>query len=214
MKVQDVYEKYGTPLNLRQHMLLVAGIVRLLQQSWTGRKVDWDTVITAALLHDLGNVVKFDLEKHPGLLGPEQSRIQYWRKVKKATIEKYGSNDHIVTDKMLKEINVSERVRQLILEKSFGNSIHLRSSSDIEAKLLLYCDLRVLPSGVGSLKERLDDIAKRLTTYSERPDFDQLVAACYDIEGEIVESVSGDLNEAEEDSSLETSFKDSMSYEV
>ena len=52
-----------------------------------------------ALLHDLGNIVKFDLEKYPDFLGKEKPRLEYWKKVQKEVREKYGSDDHDVAIK-------------------------------------------------------------------------------------------------------------------
>lgn len=214
MTINDVYLRYDTPQNLQRHMLDVAGMVQVIKKYWIGSNVDWRIVTSAALLHDLGNIVKFDFDKYPHLLGSEQSHIEYWREVQQSIINKYGSNDHAVTDVMLTELGISEDIRQVISSKSFGSSRQLMNDGTVEAKILLYCDLRVLPSGVGSLSERLNDIKKRLTKYSERPDFDQLAEACYAIQKEIQRSVSVDLSENINNLTLQVHRKNLLQYEI
>lgn len=86
MTTQGVYQKFGTPKNLQQHMLTVTGLICSVQEHWTGDVINWDDLITAGLLHDLGNVIKFDLDKFPALLGDELPRIDFWRKEQKRLI--------------------------------------------------------------------------------------------------------------------------------
>jgi len=185
MTTQEIYRKLDTPQNLVSHMVTVAGLVSLIKQNWTGPIVSWDDAITAALLHDVGNVVKFDLENFPALLGSELPRIDYWRKKQRELTATYGADDHIVTDGMLEDLGVSKRIRQIISTKSFGNAVQVSDSSDYEAKILLYCDLRVLPDHIGTIQERIEDIAMRLKKYSKRADFSQLADGVYQIESQI-----------------------------
>ena len=194
MNLEEVYNYLGTPSGLREHMLTVAGLALLIKECWNGEVIDWTAVITAALIHDVGNVIKFDLVNCPELLGSELPRLEYWRIEQKRLIEKYGSDDHDATDKMLQELNVSESVRAMIRAKSFGNAKETASSGDWLVKILLYCDLRVLPGGVGTLDERVDEIKGRLVKYSRRPDFLDLVAACKFIEQQIQMSMTESLH--------------------
>lgn len=214
MTIQDVYTQYNTPGNLQRHMLDVAGMVCAIKDKWIGRDVDWGATLTAALLHDVGNIVKFDLDKYPHLLGSEQPRIEYWRDVQQSTIKKYGNNDHVATTMMLQEMSISKKIIQIISKKSFGNSAQLRNSNDSESRLLLYCDLRILPGGLGSLDSRLKDIKERLTKYSRRTDFDDLVDACYDIEDDINRSVSLDIRADIDTQALDTFTKNLRQYEL
>ena len=71
MKIIDIYEKFATPPNLQQHLFRVATIVLFLQKHWMGEGFDWQKMVIAALLHDLGNIVRFDFDNHPELLGEE-----------------------------------------------------------------------------------------------------------------------------------------------
>ena len=71
MKVVEVYKKFGIPPNLQEHMLRVFEVTSYIEKHWKGETVDWDLAKKIALLHDLGNVVKFDFDKHPEFLGSE-----------------------------------------------------------------------------------------------------------------------------------------------
>jgi len=69
------------------------------------------------LLHDLGNIVKFNFnqtkEIYPELFVKPEAR-EYWEKIKQEFIKKYGTGSHNVTMKILLELGVSERIRELV----------------------------------------------------------------------------------------------------
>lgn len=190
MKVLEVYKKFNIPPNLAGHMLTVAKAVVFIQEHWIGPKLNWNKVVQAALLHDLGNIVKFDMDKYPELMGKEQGRIDYWKKVQKEIIEKYGKNDHEATKKMLKELKVEKDVVEDILEKSFGNSITTVVNDDWNSKILLYADLRIVPSGLVSLEERIEDVKNRMPQYTERKDFPQIVETIRTLEKQIQKNLN------------------------
>jgi hypothetical protein len=183
MNVEHVYKKLDLPQNLTQHMLTVAYLVGLARGSWQDdTAVDWDRLTVAALLHDIGNIVKFDLKNYPELLGAEVGRLEYWQSKQAELIARYGSDDHEATDQMLNELGVDDATRRLIASKSFGNVIELSKQAQAESKLLLYCDLRVMPGKIASLGDRLEEVRIRLKKYGDRPDFEQMVQAAYEIE--------------------------------
>lgn len=163
-------------------MLRVASLVQFLEKHWVGEiKVDWDFVTEVALLHDLGNIVKFDFDKHPEFLGQESNNIDYWRKQQSAVIEKYGSDDDKATKQMLSELGLDGQISELIYDKRFGNTFEIEKSTNWELKILYYADLRTLPNGIGSLQARLEDIRQRMSKYTSRPDFEDLVRSCLNI---------------------------------
>ncbi len=187
MKVKDIYQKFGIPPNLQDHMVQVSGITTFIEGHWkkAAPTVDWDLVKKVALLHDLGNVVKFDLDRHVDFLKGEEANIDYWRTMQKKIIDTYGVDDHEVTKKMLQEIVMSQEAIDVIQSKGLSNAMATMDSDNWSLKILFYADMRTLPSGIGSLSERMDDIAKRLPKYGLRPDFQELVDACHEIERQI-----------------------------
>lgn len=189
MKIRDIYRKFGIPPNLQEHMLRVCAVASLLQDHWVGNEVDWYKAKIIALLHDLGNVVKFDLDKNPELLGEEQANIEHWKNVQKETIKKYGSDDHEATKKMLGEIGLESEAVGVILNKSFSYSVETEKSDNWLLKILYYADLRTLPFGIGTLEERIADVRNRMPKYTSRPDFEDLVSACKQIENQIKDNL-------------------------
>jgi len=185
MEIREVYKKFNIPPNLAEHMINVASVLELIKENWQGEKIDWARLIRAGLLHDLGNIVKFDMDKYPDFMGEEKGRIDYWKKVQEEIIEKYGEDDHEVTEKMLKEIGEDLEVVEIVLDKSFWKSIEIVEGEDLETKLLLYADLRTGPLGLMTLKERVDDINDRMPKYSKRPDFPEMVESIYALGREI-----------------------------
>ena len=63
MNIAQIYEKLGTSPNLQQHMIRVTSVGLFILNNWNGEKLNTDTMTTMLLLHDIGNIVKFDLEK-------------------------------------------------------------------------------------------------------------------------------------------------------
>jgi len=185
MKLKEIYEKYQTPPNLREHMLSVARCAEFFKEHWQGVDIDWSTVILSCLLHDIGNIVKFDLSGSTDLLGAGGDDFKHLKEVQIVFIEKYGADDHLATKMILEELHLNEQVITAVQNKSFGNSVAVAQGADWYTKILAYADLRVTPRGIGTLDDRVADIKARMPKYTERPDFPQLIAAAYEVEKQI-----------------------------
>jgi hypothetical protein len=185
MTITAVYKKFSVAPNLIEHMLSVTKIVKVLQLHWTGVVIDWQALLLASLVHDVGNIVKFDFIKYPQFLGTEQGHLDYWKETQKQMISKYGADDHIATGKIMAELGFDSRLIKVIQDKSFGNSETVAAAHDWPAKILAYADLRVLPQGIGSLDERIADVKVRMPKYTSRKDFPELVKAVYQIETQL-----------------------------
>lgn len=137
---------------LREHQLRVGGIVRLITP-------DHDSIITA-LVHDMGNIVKFNN------LDP------YWSKVQEKFWNDYGRDEHAATDKILREVGMDRYADYFKEEsKAYDNdslNASYFSAMSKPAMLTLYGDLRVRINGVCSIEERLKDLEERY--HYERPE--------------------------------------------
>ncbi|MFA7300813.1 MAG: hypothetical protein WC069_00685 [Candidatus Shapirobacteria bacterium] len=180
MKIDEIYQRFSVPQNLAEHMFRVFGVVSVVGANWTGESLDWNLLKKLALLHDLGNIVKFNLT------GDE---LQL-KETQKMMIDKYGADDHEATGKMVKELGFDDESVDTIQSKSFGNSVAISESSNYLLKILYYADMRVLPNGIGTLDDRLSDVRNRMPKYTSRPDFEDLIGASRDIETQIQKSVS------------------------
>ncbi len=186
---QSLYDRFSVPPNLQEHMLRVAAVAEIIAGRCAGVTVDFSSLMSACLLHDLGNIVKFEIDKYPHYLGAEVVRRDYWEGVQRDMIERYGTDDHAVTAVMLEEAGIPVVVRRLIDSKSFPHAIEIADGTDWTRKIFLYSDLRVAPLGIVSLDERLDEALARLEKYRGRAD---LADAARRIESQLA-SVSSPL---------------------
>lgn len=142
-------------------MLKVAGVANLVVNNFD-KPIDDKTIIAAALLHDMGNVVKFNFDLPESWFSPLGKK--YWKDIQNEFIEKYGNNDHDATAAILNEIAVDEKIKELVNNIGFSKSENIKKSSDFNIKILSYSDQRVSPQGVVSMEERYIEAQKR---YSE-----------------------------------------------
>ena len=185
MTVAEIYKKYNIPPNLIEHQLTVAKVICVLQKHWLGVEINWQEMILIGLMHDIGNIVKFDFDKYPEFLGQEKKNLVFWKEEQKRIIKKYGKDDHLAVKKILKELNLNLHIDEVIQKKSFKNSVLIAQSDDWYTKILAYADLRVLPGGIGTLDERIEDVRKRIPKYSTRKDFPELINAARKLESQI-----------------------------
>lgn len=213
MKLKEIYKNLGITPNLGNHMMDVAAVAGFIKDHWIGDSLDWDKLLKAVLVHDVGNIVRFDFEKHASFLGDEQKNVDYWKEVQKKVVGKYGTDDHAATEKMLREIGFSPEFVQIVADMSLEDAVGIAEGDNWYSKILLYSDMRVMPRGISTLMERLEDIRERLPKYSTRPDFEQLIKSCFDIEKQVgskmnatLEKISAESIHANRELYLETNI--------
>lgn len=172
--------------SLMEHHLRVAAVAQMICESLS-TPVDKDGVVLTSLFHDMGNIIKFDLNYFPEFLQPEG--LEYWQKVKDEYVEKYGNSEHIATEKIFKELNLPEVVSKYFEYIGFLQLERASARESIEGKICAYADQRVGPYGILSIKERLIDGSKR---YQGREDkkmsfeqFENLSKSLYETEKQI-----------------------------
>ncbi len=158
LTIEAIYKMYKIMPNLQEHMLRVAAVASLICDN-LAEPIDKENVVAACLLHDMGNIIKFKLDAFPKFLEPEG--LEYWQAVKNEYIEKYGSNEYTASINIAKELNVTERVIELIKSISFLGASDNADKSDFGKKIVEYCDDRVDPFGIVSLEKRLTDLRTR-----------------------------------------------------
>jgi hypothetical protein len=174
MNISEVYQKYQIMPQLAEHQLRVAAVGEIICENLLRGKtrnltrkdaeptfgIDKENIITALLLHDMGNIIKFDLTKTGALLNKDID-VGVWEKVKDEYIERYGNDEHHATIAIAKELQVSQRIMELIDAISFDTAMDNAQAQDFGKKICEYCDDRVSPHGVVSLEERLADLRLR-----------------------------------------------------
>ncbi|MBD3280509.1 HD domain-containing protein [Candidatus Dojkabacteria bacterium] len=170
MNIEEIYKKYKIPPNLRLHQLRVAAVAKLIVENWIGEEeIDEDVIITACLLHDMGNIIKFNLEIFPEYLEPEG--YDYWKSIQNEFVEKYGNDEHKATFQIAEEIGVSEKVTEILESWGFSNGRETARSTSYEAKISRYADQRVDVDGAKSMQERHQKSRDR---YRKRKNFKHL----------------------------------------
>ena len=154
--------------------------------------LDKEGVVDVCLVHDMGNIIKFDLTYFPDFVQPEG--LEYWQGVKDEYIQKYGPEEHVATEMICKEIGLSDTQIEYLEAVGFSRVKKAFASESLEKKICCYADQRVGPRGVLSVQERLIDGRKR---YEGRKDkamvldqFEELAVALQALEQEIFSHIS------------------------
>ena len=212
-QLTEIYQKYKIMPALQAHQLRVAAVAKQICDNLT-TPIDTESVVAACLLHDMANIIKFDLSQFPEFAQPEG--LEYWQKIKDEYLQKYKTQDeHPATLAIARELGVSERVQELINAVGFIHGEDNANSPDYGRKICAYADMRVGPHGVLSLEERLMESARRYTKQilklGERKD--DFALALRKIEEQIFSRCKvepGDIN----DRSVAAIIKELKNYEV
>ncbi len=216
MKVVEIYRKYKIPDHLVLHMLRVSALAKIITDS--SDDIEGENVLQACLLHDLGNIVKFvDIQPNDWT---REKGVDYWLSVQKQFWKKYGHDDHRATLKILHELGVSTRIKELSEMLRFEPEVFglVSKGRDLEMKVLLYSDSRISPRGIVSVEERLSDIEKRYVGVEgrhklNRGDFEATKVPILEVALQIEEMVSIDLDKLT-NADLESYFGELLEYDI
>ncbi|MCD8494937.1 MAG: hypothetical protein LRY41_00310 [Candidatus Pacebacteria bacterium] len=193
--IQEIYDTYKVMPTLREHQLRVAAIGLYIAEH-CHEDVDSVAVVSALLLHDMGNCIKFDFSIFPQFCEPEG--VAYWERIQHAYRLAYGHNEHHAHMLIAEELGMEPHILEYIDAVGFSTMQDVALSDSLEKKICAYADQRVGPFGVISLAERLEEGRKRYGISLKEARMD-LVAAVFDIEAELTR-VTGeyiaDINES------------------
>lgn len=183
MNILEIYEKYFLPENLQMHMLRVAACSQLIIENWNGFEIDKEAIIRVSLLHDMGNILKI----------PEDfSENENFMKIRQTYFTKYGTNDHVLNLEIGKIEGLTEKELTILDGKRSRKNEETLACNSYERKICAYCDQRVAPNGVVSIRERLEDAKKRyrnkpLSVWSNEEKANRLIECSLEIEEQIME---------------------------
>lgn len=163
-KISEIYTEYKIMPNLQEHMFRVAAVASMICDNFD-EPIQKEEIITSCLLHDMGNIVKFNLEYFPEFNKPEG--IEYWQNVQNEFRNKYGNEDHAVNGKIAREMSLNNRIVELIDSISFFGASENAMGKDFGKKIVEYCDDRVGPLGILSIEERIMDLRKRYVHHGD-----------------------------------------------
>ncbi len=168
--IQNIYDTYRIMPILQIHQLRVAAVAQYIcehmQKSNDGFIIDTDNIVTACLLHDMGNIIKFNLSYFPDTT--KEKGLAYWQSVQKDFIETYGHDEHEASLSIAKELGVDNRVLELMDAIEFVKFEENEATEDYEVKVCAYADMRVSPFKVVSIQERMEDGAKRYANHKNK----------------------------------------------
>lgn len=160
MLISEIYNKYPINKGLRNHMLRVAAVAKMIIDN-TSHAVDEELIVTSCLLHDLGNLVKvnFSLPNLEVYFEPEG--VAYWQEKQFEIWETISQDEHEVTNHYLNELGVGPEIIEVVNSIELTNIKEILEKKSIEEKIIQYADLRVGLNGIVSTTERLADIKAR-----------------------------------------------------
>ena len=159
MKITEIYKEYKIPPNLQLHQLRVAAVAKLICDNFK-KDPDKDLVLKTSLLHDMGNIIKFNFDIFDDDFYKPEGRT-YWKNVQDEFKKKYGKDEHVATTKILKELSMPNEILTIADNIGLGfGQMNIKSKS-YERKICAYSDMRVAPKEIVSLSERINDLKKR-----------------------------------------------------
>ncbi|MFA6392655.1 MAG: HD domain-containing protein [Candidatus Paceibacterota bacterium] len=165
----DIYKEYKIMPNLAVHQFRVAAVAWQICESFN-IDVDKDSIVKACLLHDMGNIIKFNLIQTQALFGLSDLEIQDAIIVQNEFIQKYGKSEHEATVLIGRELGVSSYVLELIDCVDSSNLEILAMKDDFNKKICMYADGRVTPHGVVSINERSREAKERYQNHPNKFD--------------------------------------------
>lgn len=165
--ISHIYKTYNIPPSLQQHMLLVAGIGNIIAKEIPS--CDIELVTALCMIHDMGNIVKFNVESDLSKKLSKQDNISI-EKIKKIQTNiktKFGNEHHSATENIVQDFTNNKKIITLLKQLDFKNATHIAKQECIELQIALYADYRIGPFGLVSLQERFNDLHKR---YHNRPE--------------------------------------------
>jgi exopolyphosphatase/pppGpp-phosphohydrolase len=178
-KISEIYKEYKILPNLQEHQLRVAGVAMQICET-LDIELNKKDISTACLLHDMGNIIKFDLNQTQVMHGISDSEMENVIKIQDEFIEKYGEDEHKATLDISKELNTSENVFKLLNAVGFSQAQKNLENKNISNKIVCYADMRVAPYGVVSVTERNADGRKRYQNHknADSDDFRSKMELC------------------------------------
>ena len=162
-KIGDIYKDYKIMPNLAMPQLRVAAVAMRICDS-LDIEISKDEIIKACLFHDMGNIIKFDLDHFPEWNNPEGT--EYWQGIKNDYISKYGNNEHKASLQIAKELGLSSNIIGLIDCVDSSSIEIIRKEDNFAKKICIYSDNRVTPHGIVSTEERSLEAKER---YKDHP---------------------------------------------
>ena len=173
-------------------MLRVASLGKCISENFN-HHVEKNIIITVLLLHDMGNIIKFNL-KSMHFFDPSEQDREYWKAQQLSMIQKYGNDEFKATYQITKELTKNKRVLFILKNMKYSNIKNVLKGADDELKICAYSDYRVGPYGYISLSDRFKDLDERYSNfYKKHKDGKEINAAYFELEKDLQKETAVDL---------------------
>ncbi|MBI2611091.1 HD domain-containing protein [Candidatus Kaiserbacteria bacterium] len=186
---QKVYTEYKIMPSLQLHQLRVAAVAKLICDNFD-QPLDERNVVLACLFHDMGNIIKSNLDIFPDFLEPKGRG--HWEHIKEEFISKYSKNHHDANLSIAREIGLPQRSVELIGGTGFSKIERILAGDSKEQKIVQYADLRVGPRGILPLRDRVEEGRKRYAVRAKKEGlpnrdevFDASVRSAHELEKQL-----------------------------
>jgi len=154
----DIYRRFRIYRSLQEHQLRVAAIAVFLARR-AGASVDERLIALTCLFHDMGNIIKADPVRFSEFFEPEG--IEYWQPIKEEFHRAYGDDEHAAAESIARQIGLSEQSIDIMDSLRFSRTEWVLREGTFTHKICKYADLRVAPTGIVSLEDRMAEARAR-----------------------------------------------------
>lgn len=133
----------------------VAAVTWYLAERYQKQQLDQDLAVTSALLHDLGNIVKFK----PPFMGELAANANHWQTVQAELKQRYGEDAKEATLNMVQELQVDQRISVVV--QGVSDAVLNTTPIPPESLIVEAADLCVTPQGIVGYKARRQDLLDR-----------------------------------------------------
>ncbi len=202
MLISTFYHQYEIPSNLQRHMYLVAAVGAYIADHWDDPHVlDRERIVKALLLHDTGNIIKFDFSR-PDILGEAVVKeLDKWKRIHREFTQRYG-NENVATHALARQSGVDGKVLEILGAVGSENLYKALETTDWNKKIACYSDFRIGPFGALTVNERFDDIVARYRglghAMSDIEETERKRQRCLELEKQLQAHVPIDLQDIDE----------------
>jgi hypothetical protein len=142
-------------------MYMVAAVGAYIADHWDKpNELDRARIVKGLLLHDTGNIIKFDFSR-PDLLGDaERKDLEKWKRIQTEFTQQYRNED-VATHALARLSGVDEKAFEILDAVGSAKLQKALETADWNKKIACYSDFRIGPFGVLTVNERFDDIVAR-----------------------------------------------------
>jgi len=163
MTIQDLYDRFLITKNLQTHQLRTAALGQVIVEDWIGPQINIQDVVFTLLIHDMGNLVKFNLDTPDSKkwMAGEKESLDFWKKIQKKYQQKYGKRADQANVKIAREINCPNKIIDFLEHHEWQDLPAAIETKQWEHQIVFYGDVRIRPQGLTSLADRILDLKNR-----------------------------------------------------